>query len=252
MVILQNGVEHLARFSLRPLYRGGIPVPGMVDCPVRAGDAPRESPHSAAPCASRVPEGQPGQAFAALFAGTGIDVATTPDIVTTLWRKLCGNAPGIISAIVLKPTERMHDDAIAEAARAIVRECVAVGRAEGAKLGDEVPDAVVKSARAALRDSINSLQADRIAGRPMEVDARNGAIVRAGRKHGIPTLCNQPGHGALRSRRSGGRRAEAGGMGKIGKPAPAAARRSPAGHSRMGLALVFSALTVLAYLPEPP
>jgi ketopantoate reductase len=33
--------------------------------------------------------------------------------------------------------------------------------------------------------------ADRLAGRPMEVDARNGAVVRLGAKHGIPTPLNQ-------------------------------------------------------------
>jgi 2-dehydropantoate 2-reductase len=38
---------------------------------------------------------------------------------------------------------------------------------------------------------MNSLHADRAAGRPTEIDARNGAIVRIGARHGIPTPCNQ-------------------------------------------------------------
>jgi 2-dehydropantoate 2-reductase len=38
--------------------------------------------------------------------------------------------------------------------------------------------------------AVNSLHADRLAGRPMEVDARNGAVVRLGRKHGIATPLN--------------------------------------------------------------
>jgi 2-dehydropantoate 2-reductase len=32
--------------------------------------------------------------------------------------------------------------------------------------------------------------ADRLAGRPMELDARNGVIVRLGQKHGIATPTN--------------------------------------------------------------
>ena len=40
-------------------------------------------------------------------------------------------------------------------------------------------------------NSINSLHADRLAGRPMEIDARNGAVVRIGQKHGIATPMNQ-------------------------------------------------------------
>lgn len=39
--------------------------------------------------------------------------------------------------------------------------------------------------------SVNSLHADRLAGRPMEVDARNGAVVRFGAKHGIATPLNK-------------------------------------------------------------
>ena len=30
-----------------------------------------------------------------------------------------------------------------------------------------------------------------MAGRPMEIDARNGAVVRFGKKHGIPTPFNE-------------------------------------------------------------
>jgi len=39
--------------------------------------------------------------------------------------------------------------------------------------------------------SAGSLHVDRLAGNPMEVDARNGVIVRLGLKHGIPTPMNK-------------------------------------------------------------
>jgi 2-dehydropantoate 2-reductase len=74
--------------------------------------------------------------------------------------------------------------------REIVRECVAVGRAEGARLEDSIPDEIVERSRHAPRSSGNSMYADRVAGRPMEYDARNGVIVRLGRKHGIPAPMN--------------------------------------------------------------
>jgi len=72
-----------------------------------------------------------------------------------------------------------------------VRECVVVGRAQGAKLEDNIPDEIVERTRKAPRDSGNSMYADRLAGRPMEYDARNGVIVRLGRKHGIPAPMNE-------------------------------------------------------------
>ena len=85
----------------------------------------------------------------------------------------------------------MRDEAIGETALQIVRECIAVGRAEGARLGNEIAETVLQAYRSAPPDSVNSLHADRLAGRPMEIDARNGVIVRLGQKHRIPTPANR-------------------------------------------------------------
>jgi 2-dehydropantoate 2-reductase len=74
--------------------------------------------------------------------------------------------------------------------RTLVRECVAVGRAEGADLSDDLADQVVAGYRRQVPESMNSLHADRAAGRPMELDARNGVMVRKGAAHGIATPAN--------------------------------------------------------------
>ncbi len=72
--------------------------------------------------------------------------------------------------------------------------CVAacVGGEEFALVGhaDDLPEAVIAGYRAGAPDGINSLHADRLAGRPMELDARNGVIVRRGALYGIPTPAN--------------------------------------------------------------
>jgi 2-dehydropantoate 2-reductase len=73
----------------------------------------------------------------------------------------------------------------------MVAECVAVGRAEGAHLDDTMPEQVISRYRAQPEDSVNSLLADRLAGRRMEWDARNGVIVRKGEEHGIATPMNR-------------------------------------------------------------
>jgi 2-dehydropantoate 2-reductase len=72
-----------------------------------------------------------------------------------------------------------------------MRECIAVARAEGAALDDSMIEGTLDIFRKGPADILNSLHADRLAGRRMEIDARNGAVVRFGRKHGIPTPCNQ-------------------------------------------------------------
>jgi 2-dehydropantoate 2-reductase len=186
VVILQNGVEHVERFA--PFVPTEHLVPAVIDCP-----AERTAPgrmRQRGPSWIVVPDTDPGRAFVPLFARTNFDVSTG-DFRTRAWAKLCINAPGAISAILLKPTGVIRIEPIAELTRGIVRECLAVGRAEGAVLDDGIVEAVVEGARRAPPDSLNSLIADRMAGRPMEIDARNGAVVRFGRKHGIPTPLNE-------------------------------------------------------------
>ncbi len=180
VAVLQNGVEHRERFAPYVPLESILPV--IVDCP-----AERKSPERIVQrggMSLKVPTGALGSAFVELFAGTAANAAVVPDFTTVAWRKLCHNAAGVLPTLLLQPAGVMRGEAIGEVALQIVRECVAVGRAEGAQLDDAVPEAVLAAYRASSPDGVNSLHADRLAGRPMEIDARNGVIVRMGKKHG--------------------------------------------------------------------
>jgi 2-dehydropantoate 2-reductase len=113
------------------------------------------------------------------------------DFTTAAWWKLSINSVGALNAIALKPAGILRDEAMGRVATEMVAECVAVGRAEGATLEDDLAQQVIDMYRAQPADSVNSLLADRLAGRQMESDARNGAIVRKGEKHGIATPLNR-------------------------------------------------------------
>jgi 2-dehydropantoate 2-reductase len=186
VAILQNGVEHVARFArFVPTERI---VPAVVDIPAERAAPGRIRQRRMGTIV--VPRGIHGDAFVRLFARAPVDVTTTDDFATTAWTKLALNCAGAVSALTLQPAGITWREDIADIQRAMVRECVAVGRAEGAALDDDLPDEVIAKYRAAPRDSVNSLHADRAAGRPMELDARNGVIMRLGAKHGIPTPVN--------------------------------------------------------------
>lgn len=187
VAILQNGVEHRERFADYPPANRLVPV--MVDCP-----AERTAPtviRQRGTATMVVQDDALGREFVALFAGTPVEAKVTDDLKSEVWRKLCVNAAGVISGLVMQPAGVMKDAGIGEVSRQIVRECIAVGRAEGAVMDDSLVESVLQRYRLAPPDSINSLHADRLAGRPTEIDARNGVIVRLGRKHGIATPCNQ-------------------------------------------------------------
>jgi 2-dehydropantoate 2-reductase len=182
VAILQNGVEHVERFESF-LPRTSI-LPVMVDVPAERAAPGRVSQRRNGRMV--VPEGSVGSRFVELFAHTPIDVSQTVDFKSEVWRKLCLNAAGALSAIVLKPAIIARHDGVAKIMESIIRECTAVGRAEGALLDESLAQTIIAGYRG-TPDSINSIHADRLAGRQMEIDARNGVIVRLGRKHGIAT-----------------------------------------------------------------
>jgi 2-dehydropantoate 2-reductase len=187
VAILQNGVEHRERFAA--FLPAGRIVPVVVDVPAERNG--QNQIRQRGPGLLTVADDARGQDFAGLFAGTDIRVVLTPDFQSAAWRKLCLNSAGAISALLLQPAGILRDEVLGEVARDLVRECIAVGRAEGAVLEDGLVETVLRNYRNAPPDAINSLHADRLAGRPMEVDARNGAIVGLGKKHGVPTPCNR-------------------------------------------------------------
>jgi 2-dehydropantoate 2-reductase len=181
LAVIQNGVEHVARFE-KCFDRVRI-VPVMIDLP-----ADRVAPGRTVqrgPAKMVVPAGENGAAFIALFSHTNFDLGQTDDFPSAVWKKLCLNCAGAVNAVLLEGAGISHHDGVADLMRTLVRECMTVGRAEGASIADSMPDDIVAGARRAPRDAANSMLADRRAGRPMEIEARNGVIVRLGGKHGI-------------------------------------------------------------------
>ncbi|MGZ0712474.1 2-dehydropantoate 2-reductase (plasmid) [Coraliomargarita sp. W4R53] len=185
VAILQNGVEHVERFESFVDRERIVPV--IVDIPA-AREAPgRYVQHREA--LMTVPDSASGIEFAALFDGAGVRVVVTPDFVTAAWQKLCANSAGAVPTALLGPVDMSDPDNVA-LLRAVVEETVAVGNAEGATLDDSIVEEVLEGFRNALPGVMNSMHADRAAGRPMELDARNGVIVRKGALRSIPTPAN--------------------------------------------------------------
>lgn len=186
VAVLQNGVEQADR--VRPYAPEASVVPVVVDIP--AERMPDGTVRQSRDGTLIVPSGPDGDAFVDLFAASPIAASTTDDFVTTAWSKLCLNAAGAICAVLRQPSGVAHQEAVAELIRGVVAETVAVGRAQGAVLDDDLPDVVVRRMQDNPSLFVNSLAADRIAGRRTEVQARNGAVVRGGAVHGVPTPLN--------------------------------------------------------------
>uniref|UniRef100_E1T7W9 2-dehydropantoate 2-reductase n=1 Tax=Burkholderia sp. (strain CCGE1003) TaxID=640512 RepID=E1T7W9_BURSG len=181
--VLQNGVEQK---KLVARYLSGNPVlPSVVWFPAqRESDASvwlRAQPRLTLPDAPET-----GVVLAAL-RDTRCSVDVQSDFTTVAWRKLLQNAVAGLMVLAGRRAGMYSRPDITELSLAYLRECLEVARAEGAALGDEVPQEILDGLLKAPPDLGTSILADRQAGRPLEWDCRNGVVQRCGRAHGIPT-----------------------------------------------------------------
>ena len=188
VAIIQNGVEHVRLFE--HLVPADQLVPVIINLPAvrHAPGRITQSRHGLI----WVPDGENGDELVTLFAHTEIEAAADADFTSRAWIKLCGNCGAIVPALTLRATGPVWTDELEAILRGLAEECAAVGRAEGAVIPQSVIDGVVDNARNAPEGSVaGSIHADRLAGHQMEIDARNGVIVRLGQRHGIATPMNR-------------------------------------------------------------
>lgn len=195
VAIFQNGVEHRERF--RPWVADEALVPVVIDCP-----AERPTPDHVVQRGSLkivAADDANGQALRELFAGANEHFSLTDDFLSAAWRKLTRNSVAVLNAMTLQPNVILHDEAMGQAALQIAQESIAVARAAGATLDHGLALWVLDATLAAPRDGVNSLLADRLAGRETELEARNGAIVRFGQRLGVSTPLNSMGVAVVRA-----------------------------------------------------
>lgn len=185
VAVLQNGVEH--RDTVMPFVPEGTAIlPVVVDIPAsKLGNGAASWRRLATMVLEDTADGRD---FRDLFEGSFIDVSVTGDLITRMWRKLCINAPGgAVLCLTGRFMEVFHAPGIADLARAILGECVAVGRAEGAQFEGSVIEDQMRAFLSAAPGDTNSMFDDVRAGRETEWNARNGVLVRKGRLYGVPT-----------------------------------------------------------------
>jgi len=187
VVVLQNGVEHIAR--VRPLVPDRVTIlPAVVHCGAEL-QAPGRVVHrsNGYMVVAREPPGC-GQRFGELFEPDREIVRLTDDFVTEAWKKLCTNvAVNGITALTERRLDVLGDPAVRRVASALLDECIGVARASGARVEPAFADDVLERTRALPATAGTSMLYDRLAGRSLESDAIYGAVVRAGRRFGVPT-----------------------------------------------------------------
>lgn len=110
----------------------------------------------------------------------------SPDFKTLAWRKLLLNAAANpISALTIQRNHVFRRDDIRDLCHALLEETMNVARADGAKLPTDEIEQAMERLLAVPADAGSSMYFDRLAGRPLEIDAITGAVVAAGERHGV-------------------------------------------------------------------
>lgn len=186
VAVVQNGVEHRER--LAGMVRGEFVLPVVVEAPterVRDGSVRARGP--ARLCVSR---DALGQRFAELFRGSHVAVEQVDDLRALAWAKLVHNCAGAARALEARSTLAVALGRRELAAR-LAAEAVEVATALGVVLPEETWEHAVSAALALGPGRSTSLEADLAAGRPTEVDARNGAVARLGRQQRLDVPWNE-------------------------------------------------------------
>lgn len=123
------------------------------------------------------------------FERAGVTIEIPPDIQVAMWDKfLFITAFGGVGAVTRAPagvlralpeTRQMLEDAMSEV--------LAVARARNVALPDESVARAMATLNAMPPGGTASMQRDIMEGRPSEIEAQNGAVVRLGREAGVAT-----------------------------------------------------------------
>lgn len=181
VVPLLNGIDHVAR--LRQDYMRVLAAAIRVEAErIEPGLVRQPTPFARVDLAP----GEGSADVAEELRAAGLQMEVGPDEPTVLWEKLALLGPLALATTAAGLPAGAVQDAPEWSERlfACHREAVAVGSAEGATLDGQSLPVLLATPLGEMR---TSMQKDFDAGRPLELDAISGPIVRGGRKHAVPT-----------------------------------------------------------------
>ena len=181
--VLQNGVEQES--TVAPHVPGCQVLPSVVWFPAQV--QPGGSVWLRGETRLTVPHVPATRVVSEALRGTRCAVDLAVDFTSVAWRKLLQNAVAGLMVLSGRRSGMFARADIVQLSLDYLEECLEVARAEGAVLGDDVPQEIVDSFQANPADMGTSILADREAGRPLEWNIRNGVILRYGRVHNVPT-----------------------------------------------------------------
>ena len=178
-----NGIDHVG--WLRRRYPADQVVAGTIrieSTRVARGVIEHVSPFAVVELAAGKANHDRVEDLAGRLAAAGLDVTVRDDEAFTLWSKLSILAPiALVTTWAGAPLGEARAGHREEAV-AVIREIVQAARADGVELDEALAIRVLDGAPESMR---SSMQKDAAAGRPIELDAIGGSVLRAAARAGV-------------------------------------------------------------------
>lgn len=127
-----------------------------------------------------------------LFSNAGITTKLAENIQLEIWSKFLFistiSAIGALTRVTIGEMIASHE--IKELMRQTAEEIVAVAKAKGIYLSDYLVEQQFKIIESQPYNTTSSLQRDMMEGKPSELEAQNGTVVKMGIELGVPTPVN--------------------------------------------------------------
>jgi 2-dehydropantoate 2-reductase len=183
VVPLLNGIEHAD--LLRRHYRPDLVAPSVIrveSTRVASGIIQHGSPFVEIELASATAKHERLEAVAEMLTAAGVPTRVQDDETATLWAKMTFLAPLALLTTRYGLTTGDLRTQRRDELLALIEETAAVSRACGAPADAEKTLRFYDSLPAGMK---SSMQRDAEAGRPLELDAIGGALIRAAKRHGV-------------------------------------------------------------------
>jgi 2-dehydropantoate 2-reductase len=190
VAVLQNGVDHEYRVS--PLCG---PLSHVVPTVVYANGRKISAHYIRHLCPGEdlvVPPGDFGEAIYSLLEGSLLRARISHDFVTDSWQKYLANlVANPLTALTNRNIEVVRGGEMEQLALGILREAAQVGLAMGAKLPTDAAEQTLLWMSRYPGETGTSMLQDRTDGKPLEIEALTGTVIRLGEELQIATPLNR-------------------------------------------------------------
>lgn len=187
IAIIRNGIE--LKEPLLVFAKENQILECMINCPTQPSKN-NDYQQLSIPIIT-IPQGDLATNFQHLFKSREIQFRQVKDFNTENWKKLLESASlGAITCLTGETCWIFEDEKIISLFQKLLKEGIQVAKADGATLQNNFVEVMLAKIKTYPKEKGTSMLTDRKLGRPIELGAKNGAIVNVGKKYKIDTPLN--------------------------------------------------------------